>query len=298
MKWFAAAVALYGFYCLVLFLLQRQMMFPRCLIEAPPSTERTGRGIEVGWIETAAGRVESWYLPPPDESARPFPAVIVAHGNGELIDFLPGEFSPLHAMGMGALFVEYPGYGRSGGSPSQTAIAEVYRQAYDRLAARPEIDAARIVFFGRSLGGGVVCDLSRRRPARALILVSTFSSARSFAPRYLAPGFLVRDPFDNLAALSGYDGPVLIAHGRFDEVVSFAHAGRLAKAARNPRTLFLDCGHNDCPPDPARFWAEVADFLQGAGVLAPSGSDAGEEPGAQESEARSQKSEWKKTQKS
>jgi hypothetical protein len=170
-------------------------------------------------------------------------------------------------MGMGVLLVEYPGYGRSEGAPSQEKIAEVFRRAYDRLADRPEIDAKRIVLFGRSLGGGAVCDLTRHRNARALILVSTFTSARSFARRYLAPGFLVRDPFDNIAAVGRYAGPVLVVHGRQDEVVGFEHAGVLARAAADARLLALDCGHNDCPPAPARFWQEVEQFLLEANVL-------------------------------
>jgi fermentation-respiration switch protein FrsA (DUF1100 family) len=268
MKFMASALLIYGLYCLGLFLLQRLMIYPRYLIEA--ESGGAPQGVVAEWVDAPFGRVETWYMPPP-EAAAPSPAVIVAHGNGELIDFLPGEFAPLQAMGLGVLMVEYPGYGRSEGAPSQVRIAEIFRRAYDRLAERPEIDPARIVLFGRSLGGGAVCDLTRYRNARALILVSSFTSARSFARRYLAPGFLVRDPFDNTAALKRFDGPVLVAHGRQDEVVGFSHAGRLVRAAADARLMALDCGHNDCPPDPEMFWREIALFLQEAGVLSGAG---------------------------
>ena len=264
MKLLASALLIYGLYCLGMFFLQRLMMYPRYMIGA--GSGGAPRGVVAEWIDAPFGRVETWYMPPPNGSP-PAPAVVVAHGNGELIDFLPEEFSPLQAMGMGVLLVEYPGYGRSGGAPSQERIAEVFRRAWDRLAERPEVDADRIVLFGRSLGGGAVCDLTRYRNARALILVSTFTSARSFARRYLAPGFLVRDPFDNAAALGRYTGPVLLVHGRRDEVVGFGHARVLVQAAADARLLALDCGHNDCPPDPERFWQEVAGFLQDANVL-------------------------------
>ncbi len=266
MKILAAALLLYGLYCLGLFFLQRQMMFPRFWLE--PGADAAPAGVVVDWIEAPFGRVETWYMPP-KQSTEPAAAVIVAHGNGELIDDLPAEFSPLQAMGMAVLLVEYPGYGRSKGAPGQQRIAEIFRRAYDRLAARPEIDAARIVFFGRSLGGGAVCDLTRFRKARAVVLVSTFTSARSFARRYLAPGFLVRDPFDNEAALRRYPGPVLVVHGRHDEVVAFSHAGALARAASDARLTVLDCGHNDCPPEPVRFWRQAAAFFKEAGVLPP-----------------------------
>lgn len=266
MKLLAGALLVYGVYCLALFLLQRSLMFPRFLLDAgqgPPA----GPAVAVQWIDVGFGPVETWLLAPAEGSPEPAPAVVVAHGNGELIDFLPDEFAPLRQMGAAVLLVEYPGYGRSGGAPGQERIAAVFEAAYDRLCGRPEIDPERIAFFGRSLGGGAVCALSLRRSARALILVSTFTSARSFARRYLAPGFLVKDSFDNLAALKAYSGPVLLVHGRQDEVVAFRHAEILAEAAEDGRLIALDCGHNDCPPDPDRFWRQISDFLTQAGVL-------------------------------
>ena len=88
----------------------------------------------------------------------------------------------------------------------------------------------------------------------------------------------MRDPFDNLSAVRSFHGPVLVVHGRQDEVVGFAHAGRLVAAAPDARLMSLDCGHNDCPPDPARFWEQVAAFLAEAGVLpGPSAVPAGEQ---------------------
>ena len=54
---------IYLAYCGVLFLVQRQMLFPRYLIETPPKDEDIPF-IEKIWIETGAGRIEAWFLPP------------------------------------------------------------------------------------------------------------------------------------------------------------------------------------------------------------------------------------------
>ena len=145
-------------------------------------------------------------------------------------------------------------------APSQESISETFTRAYDKLAARPDVDPARIVFFGRSLGGGAVCDLAAKRPAAALILMSCFTSVRSFAIRYLAPSFLIRDPFDNLAVVRDYSGPVLVIHGRFDEIIPFGHGKALHEAARNGKMIAYDAGHNDCPPDWAVFWRDAERF--------------------------------------
>lgn len=245
--------------------MQRQVMFPRGLIEVP-SEDPHIPDLERIWINTSFGKVETWFLPSP-RGSKPAPAVIFAHGNGELIDFWPQELKIFNRLGIGLLLVEYPGYGRSEGSPSQASIEETFVAAYDMLVARKDVDASRIILFGRSLGGGAVCALAAQRPSAALILMSTFISARSFAAKYLAPGFLVRDPFDNLAAVKTYPGPVLIIHGKFDEVIPYRHGVSLFQAASRGKMITYESGHNDCPPRWDTFWRDVESFLRETEII-------------------------------
>ena len=268
LKYIFWALCLYIAYCGLLFVVQRQIMFPRGMIPQPAPVSRKIPGLEIIWLETAAGRVESWLLTPlPGRSAGSIPAVIFGHGNGELIDFWPDELKGFTRLGMALLLVEYPGYGRSAGSPSQKSITETFTAAYDVLAARKDIDSSRIVLFGRSLGGGAVCALSNHRPSAAMILMSTFTSVRSFARRYLAPSFLVRDPLDNLTAVKNYQRPILIMHGRHDTVIPFSHGTALHKAARKGKLIAYEAGHNDCPPDWEAFWKDVKVFLVENGIV-------------------------------
>jgi fermentation-respiration switch protein FrsA (DUF1100 family) len=261
------SLLLYLAYCVLLFLMQRHMMFPRSFIETPPFNQNIS-GLERIWLETSFGKVETWFLPPSfDNGSKPVPAVIFAHGNGELIDFWPHELKSFNQLGLGILLVEYPGYGRSKGSPSQKSITETFINAYDVLVAREEVDPAKIILFGRSLGGGAVCALAANRPSAALILMSTFISARSFASRYLAPSILVRDPFDNLPIVETYPGPILIVHGKYDTVISYSHGSRLYGATKRGKMITYDCGHNDCPANWDIFWRDIESFLFDAGLL-------------------------------
>jgi fermentation-respiration switch protein FrsA (DUF1100 family) len=233
------------------------------MIPKPPPSAQKIAGLDKIFLETESGRIESWLLMPDKGIAdRPIPAVIFGHGNGELIDFWPGELKRFNQIGLALLLVEYPGYGRSAGSPSQDSITDAYVAAYDVLTARKDIDPSRIVLFGRSLGGGAVCALSLIRPSAAMVLMSTFTDTRSFAKRYLAPSFLVRDPFDNLAAVEKYEKSILIMHGRHDTVVPFSHGKTLHGAARQGKLIAYDAGHNDCPPDWDEFWKDIEMFLR------------------------------------
>lgn len=263
------AIALNAIWCLLLYALQERLIFPR-----PPydAVARPPADAEIWHLDAPGGPVEAWFFGPPSGSDAPSPdasspAALIAHGNAELIDTFPEEFRRFRDLGMAVLMVEYPGYGRSAGRPSQSSIAEALGLAYDRLVARPDIDASRVVLFGRSLGGGAVCALAQRRSAAGLILLSTFRSLEAMTRRYMAPVFLLRHPFDNVSALRAYPGPVLILHSGQDRLIPYDHAVALRRAAPNGTLVTLaDCGHADCPRDWDEFWKEVAAFLRDAGI--------------------------------
>ncbi len=256
----------YAAYCTTLFLLQRKLIYPTYYIPVPEKPAVPSKGVEVILLGTNSGKVESWYLPPRGiPSGQTAPHLIFAHGNAELIDFWVEEFEFLTLLGVGVLLVEFPGYGRSPGNPSQKSITEAFVEGYDTLIRLKKATPSEIIFMGRSIGGGVACSLAAQREPAAMILMSTFTSARSFAKRYLAPPMLLLDPYDNLEQVRSYKKPVLVIHGKNDELIPYGHGEALFKAASLGKLITYDSGHNDCPPDRRAFRKDIADFLHSAG---------------------------------
>jgi uncharacterized protein len=255
------AVSLLAAYWTLLFFAQRSVLFPRPLLGGAPLRPAYAEQI---WLDTSFGRVEAWYLPPIGATG-PSPLLLFTHGNGELIDYWPDEFEEPRRWGIGVLLVEYAGYGRSAGLPSQQSITEGMLAAYDWAHQHPDVEPSRIIPYGRSLGGAAAAVLSAERPVPALICESAFSSVTAFAARFGAPAFLVRDKFDSVSAIRSFAGPILILHGDRDDIVPPHHANALAAAARNATLRFMPCGHNDCP----RPWIEVRRFLSQHGLVTP-----------------------------
>lgn len=256
------AVALAVLWLVAVLGLQRGAMYPAPPVPAGSAPPPDAEVLRVG----PDADVEAWLLPPltpPD--GRPAPALLFTHGNGELIDFWPPAFEEPRRQGLAILLVEYPGYGRSGGRPTEESIVAAVVAAHDALASRPGIDADRIVAHGRSLGGGAACALAARRPLAALILESTFTDVAALARPFGVPRALVRDPFDNLAVVREYRGPVLIVHGDRDRIVPPSHARRLHEAAADSELVLLPHGHNDMP----RAWGAVLEFLRRRGIVEP-----------------------------
>ena len=242
-----------------LFVAQRRLVYPAPGAAGAPARPR---GVRQIWLRGQRGPTEAWYLPPLGPASSPEPVLLFGHGNAELIDDWPDEFHEPRTWGVGVLLVEFPGYGRSSGRPSERSIRDTFVAAYDWVRGEPGIDADRIIGYGRSLGAGAVGRLSLARPLAAMILESAFSSTRPFAKKFGAPAFLVRDPFDNAEAVRAFHGPVLIIHGIQDEIIPVEHGRTLAEAAGVPLHE-LACGHNDCP----RSWPLIREFLATRGLL-------------------------------
>lgn len=251
----------YALYLGFLWNIQREMLFPGQHIEAPARPN-----FEVLELETDEGIVEAIWLR--NEAATPedpAPVVVWAHGNGQIIDWVPPSTEFYQGLGFHVLIPEYRGFGRSAGTPTQARIVSDFDRFIGMVESRPEVDASRLVYHGYSLGGGVVGALALKRPPHVLILQSTFTSVRAFAWGMAAPELLVRDPFDTMATLREFQGPALIIHGRDDEVVPFEHARRLHKAATRATLLALP-GRHVMPRGP-QYWRAVTRVLTEAKLI-------------------------------
>ncbi len=255
---------------------QTSLIYPRHMIGPPMPDADIPAFVERLWIDVPAGgngagsgwRVEAWFISGEGRTAQsPGPAAVLLHGNGELIDHNLATAAMYTKMGISVFQPEYRGYGRSTGTPGQKAITEDLLRFPAMLSARPEVDPARLVYHGESLGTGYACVLASHHPPRALILNSPFRSVAAMAARFLMPGFIVTSPLRSDDVLAKDIAPVLIFHGVQDEVVPIAHGRALAKIAPRCEMVELNCGHNDLPPDWNAYESRITAFLQSSGVL-------------------------------
>jgi pimeloyl-ACP methyl ester carboxylesterase len=264
----AFAFLFYVVYSTYFYIVQRDMIFPTAFVKVPSGIAELIPDSSKLWIENDFGTTESWYLPPSNiEVNQVYPLMIIAHGNGDVIDKWVNITTYLRENGIAVLLVEYPGYGRSEGNPNQDDITEVFVKSYDIITNKQEVDKSKIIFLGQSIGGGAICALANIRTSAAMILISTFTSINIFASQYFLPKFLVKDKFDNLSVVSNYNEPILLVHGKKDKLIPVNEAYKLNEAAPNSELRILNGGHNTIK-DWTSFWRDVVfPFLHNNEIL-------------------------------
>jgi fermentation-respiration switch protein FrsA (DUF1100 family) len=149
------------------------------------------------------------------------------------------------------LIPEFVGYGMASGKPSEAGCRDTADAAFAHLQGRKDIDPRKVVAAGWSLGGAVAIDLASRKSVAGLIAFCTFTSMTEMSRRsfpFIPTSLLLRHRFDSLSKIGQITCPILLGHGRRDEIVPSEMAERLSAAATHApvmRFVIDDAGHND-----------------------------------------------------
>lgn len=216
-------------------------------------TLRTEDGLELG----------AWFAPPrpgEGETDRGL-AVLVAPGNGGNRASRAGFAEELQRRGFAVLLLDYRGYGGNPGDPTEDGLlqdAVAATEALDELGYPPR----RTIYFGESLGTGVVAALQERRPPAGLVLRSPFPELAAVGSHHypwLPVRLLLRDRFPVVDHLAASDVPVTVVYGDRDSVVPTDLSAEVADEAPAlvERVVIAGADHND----PVMFGPQVADAV-------------------------------------
>ena len=227
-------IFIYTFFCLYVFFFADGKIF----LPQPSSYSDTSDILKVTTHDQI--QLSAVYLPNPASQY----TIVYIHGNAEDLGDIQPVLQQLHQIGFSVFAYDYRGYGTSQGKPSERHAYRDMETVYNYLIQQLGVAPQKIIAFGRSVGGGSAVDLAARQPLAGLIMESSFTSAfRVVLPFPILPF----DKFPNLNKIKKVKCPVLIMHGKADEVIPFQHGQKLLAAANEPKlSLWVDeAGHND-----------------------------------------------------
>ena len=245
-------------------LLNSLLYFPeRAFFETPDTAGLEYRELE---IDTEDGeRLHAWWIP---ARAKRLGPVLLCHGNAGNIGDRVLHAELLTAAGFDVLLFDYRGYGKSTGKPDEEGTYRDARAAGICLREQPEVDPARVLYFGESLGGAVALDLALAEPPAGLVLLSAFTSVREMARVHypFLPAPAVPDAYPSLRRIKQLRAPLLVLHGERDDIVPVEQGHALHEAAEVPKRIetFPGLGHNDLVAGAGPKLAEtIADWARG-----------------------------------
>lgn len=221
----------------------RQIYKPKRKLEM--TGRELNRPVEEVWLKTPDGlRLHGWFFPAVQSSPHAHQVLLLCHGNAGNIGHRLHWAKAWLDLGLNVLLFDYRGYGRSEGRTHEAGTYLDAEAAWHWLREKG-FAAENVVVLGKSLGGGIASHLALREPVGALILQSTFTSIPDIGSelfRWLPVRKLHSIQYDTINRLPRIKSPILVAHGRHDDLIGFHHAEKNFKAATGPKMLLEIAG--------------------------------------------------------
>lgn len=238
-------VAVYIGLSILLFLMQSRVLYqPSLRYDYDPADY--GLKYEALTLTTRDGvSLAAWFVPA--ESAER--TVLFCHGNAGNISHRLDTLKMFHELGLNCLIVDYRGYGKSTGRPTEMGtkidILAGFQWLIEKKGVRPEA----IILFGRSLGGSIAAMIAKDVNPGALVLESTFTSFDDVGVFYypwLPMRLFSRFDYNTREAVRQVTCPVLIIHSPDDEIIPYKFGQQIFAAANEPKKFSeLKGTHNE-----------------------------------------------------
>jgi len=202
------------------------------------------------------------------ESNHVMGTIIVFHGNAGTAADRTYYIKALVPLGYRVILAEYPGYGARAGKLGEKSFVsdakETVNDAYKHYGSP-------LFLLGESLGCGVAAAVAKETPVTidGILLITPWDTLLSVAKSkfsWLPLQFFMKDKYDSMSNLKGYQGRIAIVGAEKDEIIPMRHAFTLYQSLPGRKAMWLvkGAGHNDWPMIVDKpLWQKIMDFLSG-----------------------------------
>ncbi|HEY3052634.1 MAG TPA: alpha/beta hydrolase [Thermoanaerobaculia bacterium] len=263
-------VAVVALYLFAQYVRRSSMFFPMRYPEGFWNTSALPIQPEEHWLTTADGvRLHAWLFRARGHDA---PLLVYFHGNGGNLGERAPIASNLAARDISVLLFDWRGYGKSEGTPTESALYKDAIAAHDFARTI----TTKIALYGESLGGPYAAYIAKESGARCVVIENSFASLGELGNTLYAPiplGWAAPYALRTAHWLNEAGVPVLVMHGKPDEVIAFQLGMSLYKQLRVPKELLISetAGHCEIANvECDRYYDAVTRFIKSGGGQAHS----------------------------
>ena len=179
-------------------------------------------------------KLKSWFI---EKDLKKFKTILLFHGNAGNLFNRVYKLNKLKKLDLNILIISWRGFSGNEGRPTEKNLYNDAEEAV-RWLNNQGIDNKNIILYGESLGTGVATELGKRNTFGGIILESPFTSiakaAKVYYP-YLPINLILKDRFNSIEKIQSITIPILIMHGKKDNIIPQTMGLELFEKANEPK---------------------------------------------------------------
>jgi len=225
------------------FILFSTYIFQRNLLYHPTENNYSGDKILVD-VEKIKIKTQdnielvSWYH---KKNLNNYKTILFLHGNAGSLENRIHKINHFKDMNVNFLIVAWRGFSGNKGKPTEKGLYEDARSAVRWLKSNGVLEN-NIIIYGESLGTGVATEIAQNKNFAGVILESPFTSmidAGKDKYPYLPVRLLLKDKYESYQKIKNIKSPVLIMHGKVDNIVPFHMGKKMYELANDPKYYYF-----------------------------------------------------------
>jgi len=188
-------------------------------------------------------KIKSWLI---EKDLKKYKTILFLHGNAGNLFNRSYKLNRLNELNLNVLIISWRSFSGNSGKPNETNLFGDAKKAVKWLNERG-VETKNIILYGESLGTGVAVEIGQTNKFNSIILESPYTSmikaAKIYYP-YLPVKFLLKDKYDSEKKIKNIKTPILIMHGKKDNIVPFHMGKKLFETANEPKK-FLQIEEDD-----------------------------------------------------
>ena len=231
------------FLLIYFFILFTTYFFQRSLLYHPKENNYFGDPLLVS-IEKVKIKTQdniellSWYH---DKNINKYKTILFLHGNAGSLENRIHKINHFKNLDINFLLVSWRGFNGNKGKPTEQGLYEDARSAVRWLKSKGILEK-NIIIYGESLGTGVATEIAQNKNFAGIILESPFTSmidAGKTKYPYLPVKFLLKDKYESNKKIKNIKSPILIMHGKVDNIVPFYMGKKMYELANEPKYSYF-----------------------------------------------------------
>ena len=234
---------LFVFISIYLFILISTYLFQRNLLYHPGENNYSGDRLDVS-VEKVKIKTQdniellSWYH---NKNINNYKTILFLHGNAGSLENRIHKINNFKDMNINFLLLAWRGFSGNKGQPTEQNLYEDARSAIRWLESKG-IKENNIIIYGESLGTGIATEIAQNKNFAGIILESPFTSmieAGKTKYPFLPVRFLLKDKYESNKKIKNIKSPILIMHGKVDNIVPFYMGEKMYELANDPKYSYF-----------------------------------------------------------